>query len=298
MPTASGPPEPGKELLVNTTQRFATSWRDVVQAPVGLKGNIRSILRTTTLSTLANFKRPADKGSLRLLYCHYVLDDQIEDFDLIIRTLKGLGTFVTTEECMEMLHGTREIDSTYFHISFDDGFKNICVNASPILKQYDVPSIFFVPSSLVAADFETTKKYCLNTTRYKAIMEMATWPDLNEYVAAGGEIGSHTRTHVRFSEISGSRSRMEDEILGSKRELEDALGYEMQYISWPYGEVKDADEASLNMVKEAGYSACFGAFRGQIIARDTDRFAIPRHHFEAQWPLNHIKFFAHGGLEN
>jgi peptidoglycan/xylan/chitin deacetylase (PgdA/CDA1 family) len=283
---------------VSTTHRFANSWREIVSSPVGLKANIRSLVRNTTISTLASFKRPADTGSLRLLFCHYVLDDQIEDFDLIISTLKKMGTFVTTSECMEMLDGTREIDRTYFHISFDDGFKNICVNASPILKKHEVPSIFFVPSSLVAADFETTKKYCLDTTRYKGIMEMATWPDLNEYVAAGGEIGSHTRTHARFSEISDSRSRMEDEILGSKQELEDALGYEMKYISWPYGEIKDADGTSLNMVKEAGYTACFGAFRGQISAHNTDRFAIPRHHFEAQWPLNHIKFFAHGGLEN
>ncbi len=278
-------------------QRYATSWHEVVPPHAGLKERIRSSLRYTAISTLAHFKRPANVGSLRLLYCHYVFDDQIENFDLIICRLKRLGTFVSTDVCVEMLNGIREIDRSYIHLSFDDGFKNVCVNALPILQRHQVPAIFFVPSSLVSADYQRTREYCLHTTNYKAVVEMATWDDLAKFVTAGCEIGSHTRTHARFSEISGHRSRLEDEISGSKRELESGLGTEVKYISWPYGRITDADEASLQMVNDAGYSACFGAFRGQVSAGSTDRFAVPRHHFEAQWPLSHIRYFAQGGFE-
>ena len=127
------------------TRRYAASWCEVVQPPVGLKEMTRSSLRHALISTLDHFKRPANEGSVRLLYCHYVFDDQVEDFDLIIRSLKRLGTFVSTDVCIEMLSGIREVDGSYFHLSFDDGFRNVCVNAAPILQRHHVPAFFLCP---------------------------------------------------------------------------------------------------------------------------------------------------------
>jgi hypothetical protein len=90
---------------------------------------------------------------------------------------------------------------------------------------------------------------------------------------------------------------MEDEILGSKKELEANLNYECKYISWPFGKLTDADSKSLKMVKDAGYAACFGAFRGTVEPGTTDIFSIPRHHFEVQWPISHVEYFARGNME-
>jgi peptidoglycan/xylan/chitin deacetylase (PgdA/CDA1 family) len=118
-----------------------------------------------------------------------------------------------------------------------------------------------------------------------------------EMMAHGYEIGSHTRTHARFSAISNSQLLLEDEILGSKRDLEAALNYECKYISWPYGRLVDADEESMKMVKRAGYRACFGAYRGTVEKGLTNVYSIPRHHFEVQWPIAHVKYFARGNME-
>ena len=90
---------------------------------------------------------------------------------------------------------------------------------------------------------------------------------------------------------------MEDEIIGSKKELEANLDCECRYISFPYGRLSDADDASLKMVKNAGYTACFGAYRGTVRPGSTDIFSIPRHYFEVQWPIPHIKYFALGNME-
>jgi peptidoglycan/xylan/chitin deacetylase (PgdA/CDA1 family) len=126
---------------------------------------------------------------------------------------------------------------------------------------------------------------------------MIRWDDLRQMSDDGFEIGSHTRTHRRLSEISGHPSLLRDEIEGSAKQIEDRLGVRCDYISWPYGQTRDADATSISMMKESGYRACFGAYRGSVIPAATSRYAIPRHHFELQWPLSHILYFAKGHWE-
>ena len=60
---------------------------------------------------------------------------------------------------------------------------------------------------------------------------------------------------------------------------------------------EDDVERSLALTKAAGYEACFGAFRGSMTPGSTDLFAIPRHHFEPEWPAAHVKYFARGNME-
>jgi len=285
-----------KKIIIMNSNIYATKWMEAASIR-GIIGKSRSIVRGTILSTSSIINKKQEDKYLRLLYCHYVFDDQIKDFELIIKELMKIGEFVNTDTCIEMLKGEKEIDNRYFHLSFDDGFRNNFTNALPIMKKYKVPAIFFVPSSLIEASEEDIKNYCLNTTRYNAVIEMLKWDDLREMISQGYEIGSHTKTHARFSAISSDKLLMEDEIIGSKKELETNLDYECKYISWPYGTLNDADDKSLDMAKTAGYKACFGAFRGSIDPMVTDIFCIPRHHFEAQWPISHIKYFARGNRE-
>ena len=241
--------------------------------------------------------RPANTPSLRVLYCHYVFDDQRREFEAVIRYVRSIGEFIGIDEVLEVLEGRRPIEHNLFHLSFDDGFKNVVTNALPVLREHGVPAAFFVPTAIISAPAEQVEKYCRATTNYPSVIEIATWDDLEKACAAGLEIGSHTRTHVRLSEVSRSKAAIEDEIFGSKADLERRLGRDCNYISWPYGRTTDADAQSLQTVEKAGYRACFGAFRGRVIPKITDRFRIPRHHFEVQWPLSHVKCFAHGAME-
>jgi peptidoglycan/xylan/chitin deacetylase (PgdA/CDA1 family) len=274
---------------------YATSWRQA--APYSHKGPLKSVLRYVALSALSGVPSRFGDRFLRALYCHFVFDDQRRAFEKTIISLKKIGKFIDTDCCLEMLQGKREIDGRYFHLSFDDGFRNVFTNAIPILKKHAVPAIIFVPSSLVEADWESTYRYCMETTKYRSVIEMITWDDLRKTIALGYEVGSHTKTHARFSNISNDPILLRDEIIGSKKDIENQLGIECKYISWPYGNRKDADDVSLAFTKEAGYKACFGAFRGTIRPESCDRYSIPRHHFEPQWPLSHIKYFAKGNME-
>jgi peptidoglycan/xylan/chitin deacetylase (PgdA/CDA1 family) len=175
--------------------------------------------------------------------------------------------------------------------------RNVVTNALPILRAHGVPAILFVPTAIISArsgQFEEIRRN-LATTRLD--VDSVTWADLENARAAGFEIGSHTRTHARLSDVLNSKSAIEDEIFGSKADLERNLGGGCRYISWPYGRLEDANNDSLDVVRKAGYKACFGAFRGRIVPTVTNAFRIPRHHVEPEWPLAHVKCFAHGAWE-
>lgn len=253
--------------------------------------SLRSAARACLLSGLGAFERRTLSPGLRCVFCHYVFDDQIALFERHIIALRRLGTFVDTATCLDMVEGRRAIDGSYLHLSFDDGFKNVLSNAVPVLCRHQVPALFFVPTAFVGAPYEVVTDYCVRVAEYKHPIEMCSWDDLKRLVDKGIDIGSHTRTHARFSEISSNPAQLQDELAGSKQDIEDKLGVECSTISWPFGKVSDADYFSIEAVRNAGYRACYGAFRGTVTDAGVSPFLIPRHHYEPQWPLSHVRYF-------
>jgi len=279
------------------SNKYATRWKDGIHLPSGFIPKVRGYVRSGLISLISTINNKNQDVFLRCLYCHNVFDDQKNDFDNLISKLKKMGNFIDTDKCIEMIKGVKPIDGKYYHLSFDDGFRNNYINAVPILKKHSIPAIFFVPSSLIGADWDTANKYSIGVTQNKSTIELLRLSDLKNMLGNGFEIGSHTRSHANFAAISNDNTLLGSEILGSKIDLERLLGIECKYIAWPYGKLVDSDEKSLKMVKDAGYLACFGAYRGAISPNKTDLFSIPRHHFEIYWPITEVEFFAMGKWE-
>lgn len=276
---------------------YDTTWRKATPLPQTFKMRLRNLARNILITTLSVFNKKNDDKFLRSLYCHHIFDDQKEIFEEIIIALKNTGTFINTDTCLEMATGKREIDGPYFHLTFDDGFRNIYTNGFPILKKYNIPAILFIPTSFIDAGMDEAKYYCKNVINSPWIIEILRWEDLREMIARGIEVGSHTRTHARFSAISHNTSLLEKEIIGSQIDIKEKLNYDCKYIAWTYGQKEDADETSLKMVKRAGYHACFGGYRGTI-KKGNNLYVLPRHHFDLHWPISHIKYFSRGNFEN
>lgn len=278
--------------------KYARYCHEAMPKAGSVKAKARSMVRAAVLSMKAIMPAKPSERFLRCLYCHYLFDDQKDKFDRLIVSLKKMGQFVDTDTCAAMVKGERPVDGRYFHLSFDDGFKNNFTNAAPILAKHEVPAIIFVPSALVGADWQTARDYCRDTMNYTGVIEMMSKDDIHEMLRMPTmEIGSHTRTHAAFSRISSDEKALESEIVDSKKDLEDTYGIECKYISWPYGTRRDVDPTSLAKVREAGYQACFGAFRGTVVPGQTSVWEIPRHHFEANWPISHTRYFARGNME-
>ena len=74
------------------------------------------------------------------------------------------------------------------------------------------------------------------------------WPMLLEMRRAGVTIGSHTRRHALLP--VESPARVQEETLGSRRDLEERLGPGVDHFSYPNGSF---DAATVEAVREAGY---------------------------------------------
>lgn len=230
---------------------------------------------------------------LRCLHSHGVFDDQVEDFREICIMLKQYGRFVDSDDCLRIIKGQIPVSAPLFHLSFDDGFRNLLTNALPVLQELSIPATVFVPTGIIGADYETVASYCLNIIKYSAPVEVLSWQDLAELSRCGVTVSSHTHTHARLSSLL-TREQLYSEIAQSKIVLEQNLGTECRYISWPFGTLADMSRQSFAMVKESGYVGCFAGYRGSVKPGHTDQFCIPRHHFEPNWPLAHVKLFASG----
>lgn len=245
---------------------------------------IMSYCRHVVVSSLFVVDRINEKKFARGLYCHDVPNDHKNRFHRIIKEITGMGDFVDTNTFLDFISGKRSIDGRYFHLSFDDGLRSIYTNAFPVLKRLKIPAVFFVVTTKVRSNAEE-------------VGDTASWLELSEMAEFGIDIGAHTRTHPKLSDISNDREKLESEIVGSKQDIEQALERECRYIAWPYGRPADVDKKALECIKRAKYRACFGAYRGSVHPEKTDRFTIPRHHFETHWPIHHIKYFAKGKFE-
>lgn len=234
---------------------------------------------------------------LRCLYLHSVYDDQTAAFRSLLERLRRIGPFVGTQEVVDVVTSGKTVEGCRFHLSFDDGFDNNYRNAVSVLDDLGIRAAFFVPSRFVdAPDAEVAERWWKPRDAARPTRPLR-WDWLAEMLKLGHDVGSHTRTHARLSGISHERAMLEDEVMASKREIEDRLGVACRYFAWPYGTFRDLDEASLAAIERAGYEACFSAVRGRIEPGRTSALAIPRHHFEADWPWLHLRFFSAGGGE-
>jgi peptidoglycan/xylan/chitin deacetylase (PgdA/CDA1 family) len=74
------------------------------------------------------------------------------------------------------------------------------------------------------------------------------WNDLKDLVAHHFDIGSHTETHSILTKVSSKQ--LVDELVGSKKMLEDKLGIKVTTFAYPsYAQNETVREA----VKSAGY---------------------------------------------
>lgn len=83
------------------------------------------------------------------------------------------------------------------------------------------------------------------------------------WMKAGMELGSHTRTHAKLTELSPEEAQRQ--IVDAKRELEEMSGQEVRHFCYPYGSFEPEHCA---MVRQAGYVTATTMNRGRNQAGD------------------------------
>lgn len=98
--------------------------------------------------------------------------------------------------------------------------------------------------------------------------------ELRELAGTTGiDVGAHTLTHPVLTAVSASDQW--EEIDGGRQQLEHVVGKPIRLFSYPYGGYDAFDEATHQLVRDAGYtSAC--TTTGGLASVTDDPFQIPR----------------------
>jgi len=131
-------------------------------------------------------------------------------------------------------------------VTFDDGFEDTFINATPVLEKYRIPATFFIVSDRIGGTNDWMSSRGFPERR------LVDRSQIDTMKTKGITIGSHTRTHPRLPELS--TPRVHNEIHDSKKRLEDIVGAPVSHFAYPYGLF---NETAITAVKSAGYlTAC------------------------------------------
>lgn len=113
-------------------------------------------------------------------------------------------------------------------LTFDDGFANVHKAALPVLVQRGFGATVFVVSGHMGGRNDWAPPPTGLGSR-----EILTWQQAAELASADVEIGSHTQTHPDLRRCAPAE--VERQMLASRTEIEDHLGFPVRSFAYPYG---------------------------------------------------------------
>ncbi len=173
-------------------------------------------------------------------------------------------TFIGEDLFLESLAGNREASAREVLLTFDDGYQELLDNAVPALESRSIPAHIFIVSGFVGRENSWELSLPATSRRHLSRDEIR---DLSE---RGFSFGSHTRTHRDLTRLGAGEVR--DELVRSKGELEEILGFAVRSLSYPFGRF---DERVLKEAALAGYDAAFSMYPPRARG-ERDPFALRR----------------------
>jgi peptidoglycan/xylan/chitin deacetylase (PgdA/CDA1 family) len=180
----------------------------------------------------------------------------------------------------------RHTGTPRFVITFDDGYECVFKNAADCLREYGVNAIQY----LVADRIGWSNDWDLGLDR--ALERTMDLTQVREWLSMGHEIGAHTLTHPRLSQIPLPLAR--EEVISSKKKLEDLFGVPVKHFAYPYG---DYDDEVVSLVQEAGLTTACTTNPGSVRVGD-DPFRLNRLTVQESGLINYTIFKVRKGLSN
>lgn len=87
-------------------------------------------------------------------------------------------------------------------------------------------------------------------------------------------IGSHTMTHCRLADLSNDQLKYE--LQESKRSIEEQIGKNVKYLSYPFGWKTDVSETVFTATQRAGYSMGLVSYGGPVRRYDKNIYQVKR----------------------
>ncbi|MEN9360179.1 MAG: hypothetical protein RL095_1714 [Verrucomicrobiota bacterium] len=157
---------------------------------------------------------------------------------------EGGYTPVSMEQIHDALVHGDELPDKPVCITFDDGWREQYEVGLPILEKYNLTATFFVYPGPICENPEEKSGYMC-------------WPQLEDLVAAGHEIQSHSWSHPHLGKIPADLARVEME--SSRRAIEEQLGITVTSLAYPFG---DHNPEVRKMAESAGYTTAVSCYAG------------------------------------
>lgn len=125
-------------------------------------------------------------------------------------------------------------------LTFDDGYADFLDAAVPVLRRHGATATVFVLPGRLGGDngwdTDGPRKTLMTAEQFRAT------------AAEGMEIGSHGLLHRHLPQLD--EATLQDEVTGSRSELEDIVGGPVDGFAYPYGDVGEREVAA---ARAAGY---------------------------------------------
>lgn len=179
---------------------------------------------------------------LKFILCYHSIGDSGWRFSTPVSDFEEQVQFLSENFRVKSLTETLSSDDGAVVITFDDGYKDVYVNAFPVLKKYGMTGTIFVLGD----------NTCANRYEMENSLEFMSDDEIKHLKKEGWIIGSHSNTHANFHKLS--KKNLVYEINQSKLNLEKKLGFEISIFAYPKGKYNDQ---IIDIVKKAGYSHAF-----------------------------------------
>ena len=159
----------------------------------------------------------------------------------------------------------KNLSSKKFIITFDDGYKDLIINALPILKKYNFKATCLIVSNLIGKSNMWDEHD--NNIKNKELMNLS---DIHFWIKNGMCVGSHSKNHKKLTLLN--KKDAADEIINSKNELETLTGTSINSFCYPYGLY---NENIVDIVREK-YDLAFTTNRSRFDTSKHDKYLLPR----------------------
>ncbi|WP_299871905.1 polysaccharide deacetylase family protein [uncultured Cocleimonas sp.] len=156
-------------------------------------------------------------------------------------------------------------------ITFDDGYQDNISNALPLLKKYKAKATIYLVIDRHNREWSSKRKKKNNSGELMAEPKLSD-EQVKELLESGLiEIGSHTVTHDNLPTLSEKQKH--EEIVCSKKKIEDLFGIKCHSFCYPFGLF---DQADLDLVESAGYTNATTVETGISDFKKTNPYLLKR----------------------
>ncbi|MBI4776773.1 MAG: polysaccharide deacetylase family protein [Deltaproteobacteria bacterium] len=194
-----------------------------------------------------------------------------ERFDRQMAALKAYGfDSISLEDIHDFIYANETLPEKPVVITFDDGYQNFFTKAFPILRSYGFTATNFIITGYIGTSDRYLDDWETDPVESQYPSYHLLWSEIEAMWNEGITFGSHSRTHPNLFFLSDPEA--EEEILGSKLDLENQLGAPVDFFAYPYGSFKGR---TAEIVQEAGYEGAvtndpqlFDTLNGDVFQMD------------------------------